>query len=96
MEPYCVLPLIVAIEETFPGTIRTAENEFGGNALWFTLHLYVDHADIASDVGQYLATHGCNPNEPFDDRCFSWNTMARVSSAIERYAHRFSSWNNAI
>ena len=85
-----VLQTIEAIEETFPGTIASAEDAFGCNALWFALRLFVHrgNADAASAVGEYLVSHGCDPDKTFGDtgkRRFSWNTMARIVNAIERY-----------
>ena len=85
-----VLQTIEAIEETFPGTIASAEDAFGRNALWFALRLFVlrGNADTASAVGEYLVSQGCDPDKTFGDtgkRRFSWNTMARIVSAIERY-----------
>lgn len=84
-----VLQTIEAIEETFSGTIASAEDAFGRNALWFALRLFVlrGNADTASAVGEYLVSNGCDPDKPFADgrNGFSWNTMARIVSAIERY-----------
>ena len=84
-----VLQTIAAIEEAFPGTIAAAEDAFGRNALWFALRLFALrwNADAASAVGEYLVSHGCDPDKPFGDAGgrFSWNTMARIVTAIERY-----------
>ena len=85
-----VLQTIAVIEETFPGTIASAEDAFGRNGLWFALRLFVHrgNADAAFAVGEYLVSHGCDPDKAFGDtgkRGFSWNTMARIVNAIERY-----------
>ena len=53
MEPDHVLQTIAAIEETYPGTIKMAEDERGRNALWFALRLY-DYGDIATRTRLHL------------------------------------------
>ncbi len=58
MEPNHMLQTIAALEETYPGTIKTAEDERGRNALWFALSLY-DYGDIETRIKHHL--HG------FDD-----------------------------
>ena len=100
MEPEHMLQTITAIEETYPGTIKTAEDAQGRNALWFALRLY-DYGDIetrikhhlygfaddatsvAKSIGAYLAAHGCDPDKPFNNEGFSWNTVSRIMDIVE-------------
>ena len=86
-----LLPIIKAIEETFPGTIKSAEDASCRNALWYTLrhHSQVHHVNFCcaldiENVEQYLLSNGCDPAKPSTDR-FSWQTMIRLMNIIERY-----------
>ena len=86
-----LLPIIKAIEETFPGTIKSAEDASHRNALWYTLrhHSQVRHANFCcaleiEDVEQYLLTKGCDPAKVSNDR-FSWQTMRRVINVVKHY-----------
>ena len=88
-----IIPIIAAIEETFPGTIKTAEDSYGNNSLWFAAKRYGSHSrhpggyfgsDMMTKVGQYLTSYGCDPDKPFKDG-FSWNTIIRVITIIERH-----------
>ena len=101
MEPNHMLQTITAIEETYPGTIKTAEDVQGHNALWFALRLY-DYGDIetriklrlygfaddatsvAKSIGAYLAEHGCDPDKPFSNEGFSWNTVSRIMDVVDK------------
>ena len=103
MEPDHVLQTIAAIEETYPGTIKMAEDERGRNALWFALRLY-DYGDIATridhrlhgfvddativakSIGEHLASHGCDPDKPFNNEGFSWNTVSRIMDIVQKRA----------
>ena len=78
------LQVLVAIEETYPGTIKSAEDAKGNNALWFVSYLANKCPAIASEIGKYFASCGCDLDKPFKVG-FSWNTMARVMSIIERH-----------
>ena len=89
-----ILPIITAIEETFPGTIKSAEDESGNNALWFVTKRYGSHnghpggyfgSDMMTKVGQYLTSCGCDPDKPFKYYGFSWNTIMHVIPIIERH-----------
>ena len=91
MERCPLLPIIKAIEETFPGTIKSAEDASHRNALWYTLrhHSQVRHANFCcatdiEDVEQYLLSKGCDPAKPSSDR-FSWQTMRRVINVVKHY-----------
>lgn len=86
-----LLPIIKAIEETFPGTIKSAEDASCRNALWYTLrhHSQVHHMNFCcaldiENVEQYLLSNGCDPAKPSTDR-FSWQTMTRLMRIIEHY-----------
>ena len=86
-----LLPIIKAIEETFPGTIKSAEDASCRNALWYTLrhHSQVHHVNFCraldiEDVEQYLLSKGCDPAKASNDH-FSWQTMARLMRIIEHY-----------
>ena len=86
-----LLPIIKAIEETFPGTIKSAEDASHRNALWYTLrhHSQVRHVNFCcaldiEDVEQYLLTKGCDPAKVSNDR-FSWQTMRRVINVVKHY-----------
>ena len=86
-----LLPIIKVIEETFPGTIKSAEDASHRNALWYTLrhHSQVRHANFCcatdiEDVEQYLLSKGCDPAKPSSDR-FSWQTMKQVITVIKHY-----------
>lgn len=78
------LQVFVAIEETNPGTIKSAVDANGNNALWHTLHLLYDLTDAASEIGKYFALFGCDLDKPFW-AAFSWNTMVRLISIIKRH-----------
>ena len=78
------LQVLVAIEETYPGTIKSAEDANGNNALWFAVYLVSNWPDITSEIGKYFASCGCDLDKPFKAG-FSWNTMARVITIIERH-----------
>ncbi len=87
-----LLPIIKAIEETFPGTIKSAEDASCRNALWYTLrhHSQIKHVNFCcaldiEDVEQYLLSKGCDPAAPSNDR-FSWQTMKRVINVVKHYA----------
>ena len=101
MEPEHMLQTITAIEETYPGTIKTAEDAQGRNALWFALRLYDygdietrirfrlngfvgDETSVAKSIGAYLAAHGCDPDKPFNNEGFSWNTVSRIMDIVEK------------
>lgn len=86
-----LLPIIKVIEETFPGTIKSAEDASHRNALWYTLrhHSQIKHANFCcatdiEDVEQYLLSKGCDPAKASNDR-FSWQTMKRVINVIKHY-----------
>ena len=86
-----LLPIIKAIEETFPGTIKSAEDASHRNALWYTLrhHSQVRHVNFCcatdiEDVEQYLLSKGCDPAKPSSD-WFSWQTMKRVINVVKHY-----------
>ena len=86
-----LLPIIKSIEETFPGTIKSAEDASHRNALWYTLrhHSQVHHVNLCcaldiEDVEQYLLTKGCDPAKVSNDR-FSWQTMRRVINVVKHY-----------
>ena len=102
MEPDHMLQTIAAIEETYPGTIKMAEDEQGHNALWFSLRLYDDgdietrikhhlngfvgdETSVAKSIGAYLAAHGCDPDKPFNNEGFSWNTVSRIMDIVEKH-----------
>ena len=86
-----LLPIIKAIEEMFPGTIKSADDASHRNALWYTLrhHSRIKHANFCcatdiEDVEQYLLSKGCDPAKPSSDR-FSWQTMKRVINVVKHY-----------
>ena len=87
-----LLPVIKAIEETFPGTIKSAEDASHRNALWYTLrhHRLWDNRNPChcaldtEDIEQYLLWKGCDPFKTSND-LFSWQAMARLMRIIERY-----------
>lgn len=86
-----LMPIVKAIEETFPGTINSAEDASCRNALWYTLrhHSQIPHVNLCwaldiEDVEQYLLSKGCDPAAPSNDR-FSWQTMERVINVVKRY-----------
>jgi len=87
-----LLPVIKAIEETFPGTIKSAEDASHRNALWYTLrhHRLWDNRNPChcaldtEDVEQYLLWKGCDPFKTSND-LFSWQAMARLMRIIEHY-----------
>ena len=87
-----LLPVIKAIEETFPGTIKSADDTSHRNALWYTLRHHrpwnnrnpCHCAQDIEDVEQYLLWKGCDPFKTSND-LFSWQTMARLMRIIERY-----------
>ena len=86
-----LLPIIKAIAETFPGTIKSAEDASHRNALWHTLrhHSQVHHVNFCcatdiEDAEQYLLSKGCDPAKPSNDR-FSWQTMKRVINVVKHY-----------
>ena len=84
-----LLPVIKAIEETFPGTIKSAEDASHRNALWYTLPLHRlwnnTHCALdTEDVEQYLLWKGCDPFKISNDH-FSWQAMARLMRIIEHY-----------
>ena len=78
------LQVFAAIEETYPGTIKSAEDANGNNALWFAVYLVNNCPDIASEIGNYFASCGCDLDKPFKAG-FSWNTMVRLMSIIKRH-----------
>ena len=87
-----LLPIIKAIEETFPGTIKSAEDASCRNALWYTLrhHSQIHHVNFCcaldiENVEQYLLSKGCDPAAPSNDR-FSWQAMKRVINVVKHYA----------
>ena len=86
-----LLPIIKAIEETFPGTIKSAEDASCRNALWYTLrhHSQIKHGNFCcaldiEAVEQYLLSKGCDPAAPSNDR-FSWQAMKRVINIVKHY-----------
>ena len=86
-----LLPIIKAIEETFPGTIKSAEDASCRNALWYTLrhHSQIKHVNFCcaldiENVEQYLLSKDCDPAAPSNDR-FSWQTMKRVINVVKHY-----------
>lgn len=87
-----LLPVIKAIEETFPGTIKSAEDASHRNALWYTLrhHRLWDNRNPChcaldtENVEQYLLWKGCDPFKTSND-LFSWQAMARLMRIIEHY-----------
>lgn len=89
-----LLPVIKAIEETFPGTIKSAEDASHRNALWYTLRHHIKVLNVhnvnfccATDienVEQYLLSKGCDPTKASNDR-FSWQAMKRVINAIQHF-----------
>ena len=84
-----LLPVIKAIEETFPGTIKSAEDASHRNALWYTLphHRLWNSTHCAldtEDVEQYLLWEGCDPFKISNDH-FSWQAMERLMRIIEHY-----------
>lgn len=86
-----LLPIIMAIEETFPGTIKSAEDASCRNALWYTLrhHSQLYHVNLGraldiEDVEQYLLSKGCDPAKASNER-FSWQTMKRVINVVKHY-----------
>ena len=84
-----LLPVIKAIEETFPGTIKSAEDASHRNALWYTLphHRLWNSTHCAldtEDVEQYLLWKGCDPFKISNDH-FSWQAMERLMRIIEHY-----------
>ena len=86
-----LLPIIKLIEETFPGTIKSAEDVSHRNALWYTLrhHSQIKHANFCcatdiEDVEQYLLSKGCDPAKVSKDR-FSWQTMKQVINVVKHY-----------
>ena len=89
-----LLPVIKAIEETFPGTIKSAEDASHRNALWYTLRHHIKVLNVHNvnfccatdieDVEQYLLSKGCDPTKASTDR-FSWQTMKRVINAIQHF-----------
>lgn len=89
-----LLPVIKAIEETFPGTIKSAEDASHRNALWYTLRHHIKVLNVHNvnfccatdieDVEQYLLSKGCDPAKASNDR-FSWQTMKRVINVIKHY-----------
>lgn len=91
MDRCALLPIIKAIEETFPGTIKSAEDTSCRNALWYTLrhHSQVHHMNFCcaldiEDVEQYLLSKGCAPAKISYDR-FLWQTMKRVINVVKHY-----------
>lgn len=78
------LQVLAAIEETYPGTITSAEDAKGNNALWFASYLVNNWSDIALGIGNYFASCGCDLDKPFRAG-FSWNTMIRLMSIIKRH-----------
>ena len=89
-----LLPVIKAIEETFPGTIKSAEDASHRNALWYTQRHHIKVLNVHNvnfccatdieDVEQYLLSKGCDPAKASNDR-FSWQTMKRVINVIKHY-----------
>jgi len=79
-----LMQVVAALEETYPGTIKSAVDVNGHNALWHTLHLLYDHTDAASEIGKYFALCGCDLDKPFRAG-FSWNTMVRLMSIIKHH-----------
>ena len=87
-----LLPVIMAIEETFPGTIKSAEDASHRNALWYSLRHHRLWPNRTSslcafdieDIEQYLLSKGCDPAKPSNDR-YSWQTMTRLMNIIEHY-----------
>ncbi len=86
-----LLPIIKVIEETFPGTIKSAEDASHRNALWYTLrhHSQIKHANFCcatdiEDVEQYLLSKGCDPAKASEDR-FSWQTMKQVINVVKHF-----------
>ena len=78
------LQVLAAIEETYPGTIKSAEDAKGNNALWFASYLVNNWSNIALEIGNYFASCGCDLDKPFRAG-FSWNTMIRLMSIIKRH-----------
>lgn len=78
------LQVFAAIEETYPGTIKSAEDANGNNALWFAAYLFRNCPDAALEIGNYFASCGCDLDKPFKAG-FSWNTMVRLMSIIKRH-----------
>ena len=87
-----LLPVIKAIEGTFPGTIKSAEDASHRNALWYTLrhHRLWDNRNPChcaldtEDVEQYLLWKGCDPFKTSND-LFSWQAMVRLMRIIDHY-----------
>ena len=79
-----LMQVVAAIEETYPGTIKSAVDANGDNTLWHTLHLIYDHTDAAPEIGKYFALRGCDLDKSFR-AAFSWNTMVRLISIIKRH-----------
>jgi len=85
------LPVVMAVEETFPGTIRTAMDKSGRNALWYALRYHKRWPGItecsssrAEEIDQYFIEHGCDVMACSKDG-FSWNVMSRLLRAIELF-----------
>lgn len=79
------LQVLVAIEETYPGTIKSAEDAYGNNTLWFAAPLIRNQPNnLVSEIGKYFASCGCDLDKPFKAG-FSWNTMVHVMSIIEHH-----------
>ena len=78
------LQVFAAIEATYPGTIKSAKDANGNNALWFALPLFYDSPYIALKFGEYFAACGCDLAKSFSAG-FSWYTMFRLMSIIKRH-----------
>lgn len=94
MDECPILPVIKAIEETFPGTIKSAEDASHRNAFWYTLRHHIKILNVHNvnfccatdieDVELYLLSKGCDPAKASNDR-FSWQTMKRVINVIKHF-----------
>ena len=86
------LPSVQAIENTHPGTISSAKDASGRNALMILrLHAFEDTLigvtccyEKLNAVEEYLINHGCDPDCQSQDG-FSWRALKRLGDIVNRF-----------